>query len=149
MHLDWSQKLPRLSSFDPDPTIRLSFWSVVLGRFFIGLGVIGTGQPSIQRYSTLKSARSAQTWASTDMPFTFQLFNCSEIALMNTHPFQTDFKYRSALLNAPAIAVMYTLTCLCGLTVYAYYADKGCDPLNNGEITSSNQVKYIAFQIAW
>ena len=48
-------------SFNPDPTIRLTFWSVVLGRFFIGLGVIGTGQPSIQRYSTLKSSKSAQT----------------------------------------------------------------------------------------
>ena len=36
--------------------------------------------------------------------------------------------------------MVYTLTCLCGLTVYAYYADKGCDPLRNKEIASSNQL---------
>ena len=51
--------------------------------------------------------------------------------------------FRSALLNCPAIVLIYTLTCLAGLTVFAYYSEKGCDPLANGDIESSNQVNRI------
>ena len=47
------------SSFNPDPTIRLSFWSVIFGRFFISLNYVA-GQTAILRYSTLRSLRDAR-----------------------------------------------------------------------------------------
>ena len=39
--------------------------------------------------------------------------------------------------------LLYTLTCACGLVVYAYYTYIGCDPLRNGDITNENQVRSI------
>ena len=47
-------------SFNPDPTVRLTFWSVIFGRFFISLNMVGAGQTAVQRYSTLKNVKDAQ-----------------------------------------------------------------------------------------
>ena len=47
---------------------------------------------------------------------------------------------RTVLLNVPLMILLYTLTCACGLVVYAYYTKEGCDPLRNGDISSENQV---------
>ena len=44
------------------------------------------------------------------------------------------------LWNIPLTLTMYTLVYLCGIVVYAYYEQLGCDPLKTGQITSSNQV---------
>ena len=37
--------------------------------------------------------------------------------------------------------IIFSATALVGLTVFAHYADNGCDPLASGEITNANQVK--------
>ena len=44
------------------------------------------------------------------------------------------------MLNAPGFTVIQTLSALAGVTAYAYFAAKGCDPLYTKEITNANQV---------
>lgn len=47
----------------------------------------------------------------------------------------------SVLLNAPAICLMFSITCLIGLTVFAYYNGiKKCDPLSANFIKNPNQL---------
>ena len=44
------------------------------------------------------------------------------------------------LLLIPGHLTILILTCLAGFVAYAYFAQSGCDPLENGEITNPNQV---------
>ena len=44
---------------------------------------------------------------------------------------------------APALTLMFVLTCLLGFVVFAYYHTKGCDPLRSGKISNSNQVRIL------
>ena len=37
------------------------------------------------------------------------------------------------------------LTCLAGITVFAYYATKGCDPLTSKQIKNANQVNLLFY----
>ena len=46
----------------------------------------------------------------------------------------------SMLLNIPGFFIIWILSCLAGFVAYAYFAQSGCDPLDNGEITNPNQV---------
>ncbi|XP_064614602.1 LOW QUALITY PROTEIN: sodium-coupled monocarboxylate transporter 1-like [Liolophura sinensis] len=46
----------------------------------------------------------------------------------------------SLLLNCIGVVLMMTLTCLSGVVIFSYYAQKGCDPLASGEIKNSNQI---------
>ncbi len=48
----------------------------------------------------------------------------------------------SILANGPALVIMYTLTCLIGLVVFAYYDLKGCDPLRQ-DVGDPNQVESV------
>ncbi|ELU11741.1 hypothetical protein CAPTEDRAFT_112687 [Capitella teleta] len=52
------------------------------------------------------------------------------------------------LLNIPFLLIVNILAALVGLTVYAYYADLGCDPLKQGYISNSNQlVPYFVLDV--
>ena len=46
----------------------------------------------------------------------------------------------SILLFIPGYLIIFILSCLSGFVAYAYFAQTGCDPLDNGEITNPNQV---------
>ena len=46
----------------------------------------------------------------------------------------------SMLLFIPGCLIIWMLSCLSGFVSYAYFAQTGCDPLDNGEITNPNQV---------
>ncbi|CAH1796926.1 unnamed protein product [Owenia fusiformis] len=46
----------------------------------------------------------------------------------------------SILLNIPGTLLLLGLTCLAGLVIFAYYANKGCDPIGAGYITNPNQL---------
>jgi len=48
--------------------------------------------------------------------------------------------FRIILLNLPAAVFFIFLTCMAGLTVFAYFAKSGCDPLANRDIYNPNQV---------
>ena len=45
-------------------------------------------------------------------------------------------------MNIPGLVIVNVLASLVGLVVYAYYAERQCDPLKQGYISSSNQVQY-------
>lgn len=49
------------------------------------------------------------------------------------------------MLQSVGLIVIVTSACMTGVAVFAYYAMKGCDPLTNGDIQSSNQVKKLYF----
>lgn len=44
------------------------------------------------------------------------------------------------MLQSVGLIIVLTSACMTGVAVFAYYAMKGCDPLTNGDIQSSNQV---------
>ncbi|XP_061170771.1 sodium-coupled monocarboxylate transporter 1-like isoform X2 [Saccostrea echinata] len=46
----------------------------------------------------------------------------------------------AVLLNCVGLFIMVTTACLAGISVFAFYAMKGCDPYTNKEIKSSNQI---------
>ena len=47
-------------SFNPDPTIRNTFWTLVIGGGISGMSTYGTSQASVQRYCAMKSQRKAK-----------------------------------------------------------------------------------------
>ena len=47
-------------SFDPDPTVRHTFWALVIGGMFNWTGTYGASQSSIQRFSALSSLKEAK-----------------------------------------------------------------------------------------
>ena len=51
-----------LHSFNPDPTQRLSIWSLVIGGMVNTLTIFGIGQTSVQRYCALPSLKQAKRW---------------------------------------------------------------------------------------
>ncbi|KAH9509625.1 Sodium-coupled monocarboxylate transporter 1 [Bulinus truncatus] len=47
-------------NFDPDPRVRHTFWSMIIGQTFGWIGTYGVSQPSAQRYCTLPTLRKAK-----------------------------------------------------------------------------------------
>ncbi|OWF48976.1 sodium-coupled monocarboxylate transporter 1-like isoform X2 [Mizuhopecten yessoensis] len=93
--------------FNPDPTQRHSFWSLVVGGMVGWTATYGVNQASVQRYCALPTLKKAKT---------------------------------AVLLNIIGVFVLVTITCLAGIVVFAYYAEKGCDPLSNEDVSNSNQI---------
>lgn len=46
-------------SFNPDPTERHSWWTVIIGGFFTHIAVYGVNQAQVQRYVSMDSYKSA------------------------------------------------------------------------------------------
>ena len=44
------------------------------------------------------------------------------------------------MLNIAGVIILLTVTCLCGIVMFAFYALKGCDPLTNDDVANPNQV---------
>ncbi|XP_060082920.1 sodium-coupled monocarboxylate transporter 1-like [Ylistrum balloti] len=93
--------------FNPDPTQRHSFWSLVIGGMVGWTATYGVNQASVQRYCALPTLKKAKA---------------------------------AVLLNIIGVFILVTITCLAGIVVFAYYAEKGCDPLSNGDVSNSNQI---------
>ncbi|CAD5121146.1 DgyrCDS9681 [Dimorphilus gyrociliatus] len=105
-------------NMNANPLIRMSFWSVVVGRVIASVQTTGTGQTSVQRYCSVSSMNKGRI---------------------------------SVILNTPAMLLFYTLTCLCGLVVFAYFDALGCDPLRAGVNNSTilnNQNQLLPFFIS-
>ncbi|GLV37860.1 uncharacterized protein CBL_06438 [Carabus blaptoides fortunei] len=63
---NWKSKRLEIFNMDPNPTVRHSFWSVVIGGTFYWMTMFASNQASIQKYmsvETLSQARSA-LWVS-------------------------------------------------------------------------------------
>ncbi|CAH1799507.1 unnamed protein product [Owenia fusiformis] len=102
-------------NFNPDPTIRHTFWTVVVGGMMDLLARTGVYQAAVQRY-------------------------CS-VPTMNKGRITT-------LLNVPFMALIWSVTCLAGIVMFSYYADKGCDPLRAGYVKNPNQlIAYFMLEV--
>ena len=49
-------------SFSLDPTIRMSFWSLILGRMVAGIQGYSVCQSSVQRFSSIPTLAKAKLW---------------------------------------------------------------------------------------
>lgn len=94
-------------NFDPDPTVRHTFWALVIGGMFNWTGTYGASQSSIQRFSALSSLKEAR---------------------------------KAVMMNCLGVFFMLTAACVAGISVFAFYADRGCDPLANKDIKNPNQI---------
>lgn len=94
-------------NFDPDPTVRHTFWALTIGGMFSWFGTYGASQTSIQRFSALSSLKEAK---------------------------------KAVMMNCLGVFILLTSACVAGISVFAYYADKGCDPLANKDIRNPNQI---------
>lgn len=58
----WEKSADRLQffDFDPDPTVRHTFWTQLIGGTFIFLSIYGVNQAQVQRLLATKSVKSAQ-----------------------------------------------------------------------------------------
>ena len=48
--------------------------------------------------------------------------------------------FRAVMMNCLGVFFMLTAACVAGISVFAFYADRGCDPLANKDIKNPNQV---------
>ena len=44
------------------------------------------------------------------------------------------------LINTLGVAILVLVTSFCGIVMFAFYAQKGCDPLENEQVSNSNQL---------
>lgn len=49
-------------NFDPNPTVRHTFWGLLIGGMFNWLGTYGASQASLQRFSSLTSTKEAKKY---------------------------------------------------------------------------------------
>ena len=49
-------------SFDPNPLVRHTFWTLVIGGFVTSMTIYSSNQAMIQRYLSMSTLRRAQTW---------------------------------------------------------------------------------------
>ncbi|XP_072046244.1 uncharacterized protein [Amphiura filiformis] len=99
--------------FNPDPTIRHTFWTIVIGGAFNWGYTYGVNQAQVQRYLSTGSPKRAQI---------------------------------SLFLAIIGMAVVVSLACLSGLTMYAFYVD--CDPLALGNVKETDQlIAYFTLEL--
>ena len=56
--------------------------------------------------------------------------------------------YSAVLLNIGGLIILLTVTSLAGIVMFAYYAQKGCDPLSYNDISNSNQlIPYFVMEV--
>ena len=98
----------RLNFFDfnPDPTQRHTFWTLVVGSISQFLYLTLT-QSGVQRINSTPSEQTAR---------------------------------RIMYIAAPVYSIVWIVVMFEGITVYAYFYNKGCDPLEAGKVRNLNQI---------
>ncbi|XP_022090148.1 sodium-coupled monocarboxylate transporter 1-like [Acanthaster planci] len=94
-------------NFSFDPTIRHTFWSIVIGGSFTWSTSYGVNQAQVQRYITTGSVKRA--WVALG-------------------------------LAGAGMVIVGSVSCLSGLVMYSFYADRQCDPLTSGKISQTDQL---------
>lgn len=119
-----------------NPTIRHSFWSVVVGGTIYWMTMFCANQASIQKYLSVETIsqarRSVNNW------FISKIYE----QLVN-YPF-----YFSALwFSSIGLIVIYTVNFYTGMILVAHY--RSCNPVQTGEIAGSDEILplYIISQI--
>ena len=60
-----------------------------------------------------------------------------------TQYLKTFISCRCLILTIPGTVILTSVSCFCGLIVFAYYTQIGCDPLKAGQISNPNQVSFF------
>ncbi|KAL6257274.1 hypothetical protein P5V15_012201 [Pogonomyrmex californicus] len=92
-------------NISPDPTVRHTWWNLLLGGFFTYLSLYGVNQVQVQRLLTISNLAAAQ---------------------------------RALWWSWPMSSIMSLTLCFSGLAIYSKYYK--CDPLNEGRISSNDQL---------
>ncbi|KAL4230624.1 hypothetical protein ACF0H5_011001 [Mactra antiquata] len=104
----------QLFDFNPDPTVRHTFWTLTLGavpHFFYA----AITQAGVQRILSTPNVTTAR---------------------------------RIMYFAAPIYCLTWTLSMFVGISVFAYFKAKRCDPLASGQITNSNQIMpYVILEL--
>ena len=66
---------------------------------------------------------------------------CPHMAPIGPNSFEYIHCFRLVFAMLPGLVFMQLMSCMCGITVFAYYAMIGCDPVASGAISSYNQVR--------
>ncbi|XP_022090137.1 sodium-coupled monocarboxylate transporter 1-like [Acanthaster planci] len=94
-------------NFNFDPTIRHTFWAIVIGGTFSRTSSFAVDQSQVQRYLATGSIKRANI---------------------------------SLCLAVFGMAFVLTISCLSGVVMYSYYADKQCDPFTSGKVSQTDQL---------
>lgn len=127
-------------------------------------GPYGASQQSTQRFGSLPTLRDAKMYVFLKrncrqlydakkyiiISFLWNLSLHHEVWLIKNSKYQyihfliyIYIFFRALMLQSVGLIVIVTSACMTGVAVFAYYAMKGCDPLTNGDIMSSNQVRNL------
>lgn len=139
-----------VTSTDVDPTKRLTLLSMLIGYTNYYTATFGVNQPSVQRLCALPSMCKSR-WL-----VQLKMYNRASWLLntgkkRNAKAYQRFlnlslptfcflFHPRCAVLNGPLCAFITFLSCLSGIIAFAYYAQKGCDPIRGEIVSNQNQV---------
>lgn len=116
---------------NPDPTLRVSFWSAVVGNLVLWLSFVGCNPSTMQRFLAVPTFKSAKMLLSSFF----------DLLLSKT------FFYRSLLILGVGIIITKAICCYCGLIIYAKFAD--CDPLTSKQIDRPDQIlPYYVLDVA-
>ena len=138
-------------SMDPDPFIRHTFWTLLIGGGTNMMTVYGAHQVNLQRYSSVKSLTQSKMWVTKIFLFwgEMQLLIHSNIHLQVNRDFEKCKFYfvnfmsyfwptRALMLNLPLWCIYLSILSVLGLVMYAFFLD--CDPLESEKISKSDQV---------
>ena len=138
-----------LFSFSPDPKVRHSAWSLVIGGTFTWVAIYGVNQAQVQRYCTCPSLKKAQLWVHFSNTFYFfSAKNIWTICSMYMYIVCNNLIHLKKLwllpcsaiwLNFPGLCLILYLSCLIGMVVYAFYST--CDPFSFHLVKTSDQVR--------
>jgi hypothetical protein len=107
-------------SITPDPSVRYTLWSLLIGITFLDIGMLACTQTQAQRYMCVKDTKAAQRY------FGIKFTNCQFCS------------HRVAWINYAMTVVMQILWACVGCLIYAKYSQ--CDPLKAELILRSDQV---------
>lgn len=123
-------------SFDPNPLKRHTFWTITVGGSIMWVSIYSINQSQVQRYISCKTLGHAKMWV-------FLQFHTNPSSPPHTHTLRNLLSStRSLYLNMVGLWVTVSLAMFSGLTMYSIY--KNCDPLGNGDVSTSDQVRDAA-----
>ncbi|XP_060062514.1 sodium-coupled monocarboxylate transporter 1-like [Ylistrum balloti] len=94
-------------NFDPDPSVRHTFWNLTIAWGVSSTGYLGCSQPSVQRFCATRTIQEAR---------------------------------KAIWVNMVGNITMTTVACVAGISIFAYYAKQGCDPISSGDVSNINQL---------
>lgn len=117
-------------SFDPNPLVRTSFWTVSIGLTVNWIAGMGVGQTNLQRFLSVPNLKSARRYEA--------LILCeTRRTIKRIH----SLRFRSVVIFIVGMIVIKVLTIYIGMCLYAQY--EHCDPVASGVVQNPDQVCHL------